>query len=93
MSCSTSCGCGSNKKILNANNLENEIINSVLNLKVGEEIILSCENDFTATLVSVMNSQFKDSKIKAFVLEKNANETVIQLKNPEKEENCCGFCS
>ncbi len=93
MSCATSCGCGSNKKILNQDNLENQIVEIVSNLKKGDEVILSCENDFSETLVSVMNAKFSGSKIKAVILEKNANETIIQMKYPEKEEDCCGFCS
>ncbi|MCK6594447.1 MAG: hypothetical protein L6Q33_04545 [Bacteriovoracaceae bacterium] len=93
MSCSTSCGCGSNKIILDANQIEAQIIEAVSKLNKGDEIILSCENDFSQELITVMNSKFQNSKVKAFILEKNANETLIQLKYPETEESCCGFCS
>lgn len=94
MSCSTtSCGCGPDKILLNEINLDEQILNVVSKLQKGDEIFLSCKTDFTQNLITVMSKHFPDSKIKAVVADKNANETVIKMKYPESDENCCGFCS
>lgn len=94
MSCSTSsCGCGSNKKVLEEANLEKQIIEVVSGLKKGDEVVLACKKDFTQDLVTIMNANFPNSKIKAVVLDSNSSETIIQMKYPESEESCCGFCS
>jgi len=95
MSCSTgsSCGCGSNKLVLSEENLETQIKDAVTKLQKGEEILLSYKTDFSQNLISVMNTNFPGSKIKAMVLKNNDQETIIQLVKPETEESCCGFCS
>ncbi len=93
MSCGSACGCGSNKVVLNENNLDAEILAAVSKLKKGDEVFLSCKTDFTQNLISVMNANFPNSKIKAIVAEESESETLIHMVYPESEESCCGFCS